>query len=173
MLHSSGSTLLAAARVLPPVFARLQPHRPVVSRSRHLLVLPPPQQQRSLQFTPITPPLKSTPLQPLGPSGWISRWKWRLQHSREAERPTDLPSDPKPQERGGVGEAVAIVILCLRFAGIYTQSYLNQTNEKCRYSGGAEHWDPEAYQRGGGLSHSQPLPPPKPAASARRTCGRC
>ena len=115
-------------------------------------------------ITPITPRLKPTPPQLLGLWDRLSRWKSRLQSgsNSKADSGADERTITAPQERGGVGEAAVIVFLCLRFAGLFTQTYLNQTHEESRYSGGAEHWDPEAYQRGGGgLSQSQPLPAPK------------
>ena len=148
----SGSTLLAAAGVLPLVAVRLQPHRSTVNRSRPLPVPLPPPPQRSQPFTPTTPPLKSTPLQPLGLFGSISQWKSRLQRCWDAERAAAPPLSPlmmEPQQRGWI--EVGWFLLWL---GKKNQQIL----ERGRLAGGAEHWDLQAYKRGGGLGRSQRLP---------------
>ena len=161
-LHSSGSTLLAAAGALPLVAVRLQPHRWALQRSRTLSVPPPPQQQvhRGQPFTLITPPLQSTPVQPLDPCGRLSHLNSRLQSSRhEDSEAHDLLS--QPQERGwvGVGTGIAAVIALLLAKG-------TQQREKIRFAGAAAHWDLQAYKPGGGLSHSPSLPATKTSSSS-------
>jgi hypothetical protein len=72
---------------------------------------------------------------------------WDVEHG-----PGDLLLSA-PQERGWAGVAVGVAaVICLLFA--------KDTHklEKIRFAGTAEHWDPQAYKRGGGLAHSPPLP---------------
>jgi hypothetical protein len=138
LLHvplSSVSGLTAAAGVLPLVAVRLQLHRSTVRHSR-LLCIPPP--QRGQLSRPITPRLESTPLQLLGSCD-------------ESTSFTLLA----PQERGWIGAGAAAGVAAVG-AWLFA-STLHKRLAK-RFADGAEHWDLQAYKRGGGLSHSPPLP---------------
>ena len=79
--------------------------------------------------------------------------QWRQQHSRDAEHRPDELLLSAPQERGwaGVGVGAAAVIVW-----IYAKS--KQKIGTILFTDAAKHWDQQAYKRGGGLSHLQPLP---------------
>ena len=151
--HSAGSTLLVAAGALPLVAVRLQLHRSTLQRSRPLSVpSPPQQQQRGQPFTPITP-LKSTPQQLRGLWGRLSPMQWRQQHSREMEHGPDDLLLSAPQERGWAGVVVGATAVIV---WIYAKS--KKKIGTILFTDAAKHWDLQAYKRGGGLSHSPPLP---------------
>ena len=94
-------------------------------------------QQRGQLFTSITP-LESTPLQLLG-------------SCNESASSTLL----EPQQRGWIGAGAGAGVAAV---GAWLCASILHKRLAKRFADGAEHWDLQAYKRGGGLSHSPPLP---------------
>jgi hypothetical protein len=102
---------------------------------------------------PLPPSVQSYPgaLQPTAITHKLHQSKWRLQVGCGTERDADSQL-MTPQERGWTGVAAgAVRALRLHRAAL-------RKRHESHYAGGAQHWEQDAYKRGGGLAHAHPLP---------------